>query len=40
VIIVFSFEKMFESLLSFYSDNFAVVMYCFFVCCCLSALMV
>jgi len=29
VIIVFSFKKMFESLLSLYSDNFAVVMYCF-----------
>jgi len=29
VIIVFSFEKMFESLLSLYSDNFADIMYCF-----------
>jgi hypothetical protein len=26
---VFSFEKIFESLLSLYSDNFANVMYCF-----------
>ena len=29
VIVVFSFEKMFESLPSLYLGNFAVVMYCF-----------